>query len=91
MEKAKLSLTSQDENKLPSNIEAEQSLIGSKNFPELTILDISSMISLLTKTDPIKDCSASIFEGNLFSSAEARLNFTFSIVRILIELKLIET
>ena len=29
MEKAKLSLTSTKENKLPSNIEAEQSLIGS--------------------------------------------------------------
>ena len=29
MEKAKLTLTSSEENKLPSNLEAEQALIGS--------------------------------------------------------------
>ena len=44
----------------------------------VTIFEISSIISLLTKTDPIKDCSASIFEGNLFSSELLILSFTFS-------------
>ena len=33
----------------------------------MTILDISSIISLFTITEPINDCSASKFEGSFFS------------------------
>ena len=36
-----------------------------KKLVELTIVDISSMISLLTKTEPIKACSASMLDGCL--------------------------
>ena len=42
------------------------------------MLDISSIISLLTKTDPIKACSASRLEGNFFSSKLLMLSLIFN-------------
>jgi hypothetical protein len=42
-------------------------------------------MSLLTKTDPISDCSASMFEGNLFSSVDESVNFVFSSNETIIE------
>ena len=45
MEKAKLSLTSSEESKLPSNIEAEQSLIGSVLVNNDIIDEISNIVT----------------------------------------------
>ena len=53
MEKAKLSLTSTEENKLPSNIEAEQSLIGSVLVNNDIIDEISNIVSAGKFFDPI--------------------------------------
>ena len=53
MEKAKLSLTSTKENKLPSNIEAEQSLIGSVLVNNDIIDEISNIVSAGKFFDPI--------------------------------------
>ena len=53
MEKAKLSLTSSEENKLPSNIEAEQSLIGSVLVNNDIIDEISNIVSAGKFFDPI--------------------------------------
>jgi len=53
MEKAKLSLTSTDENKLPSNIEAEQSLIGSVLVNNDIIDEISNIVNAGKFFDPV--------------------------------------
>ena len=53
MEKAKLALTSQDENKLPSNIEAEQSLIGSVLVNNDIIDEISNIVNAGKFFDPV--------------------------------------
>ena len=53
MEKAKLSLTSAEENKLPSNIEAEQSLIGSVLVNNDIIDEISNIVNAAKFFDPI--------------------------------------
>ena len=53
MEKAKLSLTSTEENKLPSNIEAEQSLIGSVLVNNDIIDEISNIVNAGKFFDPI--------------------------------------
>ena len=53
MEKAKLSLTSPKENKLPSNIEAEQSLIGSVLVNNDIIDEISNIVNPGKFFDPI--------------------------------------
>ena len=53
MEKAKLTLTSQDENKLPSNIEAEQSLIGSVLVNNDIIDEISNIVNAGKFFDPV--------------------------------------
>ena len=53
MEKAKLSLTSPEENKLPSNIEAEQSLIGSVLVNNDIIDEISNILNSGKFFDPI--------------------------------------
>jgi replicative DNA helicase len=53
MEKAKLSLTSTIENKLPSNIEAEQSLIGSVLVNNDIIDEISNIVNAGKFFDPI--------------------------------------
>jgi replicative DNA helicase len=53
MEKAKLSLTLSKENKLPSNIEAEQSLIGSVLVNNDIIDEISNIINAGKFFDPI--------------------------------------
>ncbi|MDC6482013.1 replicative DNA helicase [Pelagibacteraceae bacterium] len=53
MEKAKLSLTSSGENKLPSNIEAEQSLIGSILVNNDIIDEISNIVNASKFFDPI--------------------------------------
>ena len=53
MEKATLTLTSQNENKLPSNIEAEQSLIGSVLVNNDIIDEISNIVSPGKFFDPI--------------------------------------
>jgi replicative DNA helicase len=53
MEKTKLSLTSTEENKLPSNIEAEQSLIGSVLVNNDIIDEISNIVSAGKFFDPI--------------------------------------
>jgi replicative DNA helicase len=53
MEKTKLSLTSTEENKLPSNIEAEQSLIGSVLVNNDIIDEISNIVNAGKFFDPI--------------------------------------
>ena len=53
MEKAKLNLTHIDENKLPSNIEAEQSLIGSILVNNDIIDEIANIINISKFFDPI--------------------------------------
>jgi len=53
MEKAKLSFTSIEENKLPSNIEAEQSLIGSVLVNNDIIDEISNIVNTGKFFDPI--------------------------------------
>ena len=53
MEKAKLTLTSTEENKLPSNIEAEQSLIGSVLVNNDIIDEISNIINSGKFFDPV--------------------------------------
>ena len=53
MEKAKLSLTSAKENKLPSNIEAEQSLLGSVLVNNDIIDEISNIVNSGKFFDPI--------------------------------------
>ena len=53
MEKVKLSLTSTEENKLPSNIEAEQSLIGSVLVNNDIIDEISNIVSSGKFFDPV--------------------------------------
>ena len=53
MEKAKLTLTSAEENKLPSNIEAEQSLIGSVLVNNDIIDEISNIVNAGKFFDPI--------------------------------------
>ena len=53
MEKAKLSLTTSEENKLPSNIEAEQSLIGSVLVNNDIIDEISNIVNSGKFFDPI--------------------------------------
>ena len=53
MEKAKLTLTSTIENKLPSNIEAEQSLIGSVLVNNDIIDEISNIVNAGKFFDPI--------------------------------------
>ena len=53
MEKAKLSLASAGENKLPSNIEAEQSLIGSVLVNNDIIDEISNIVNAGKFFDPI--------------------------------------
>jgi len=53
MEKVKLSLTSTEENKLPSNIEAEQSLIGSVLVNNDIIDEISNIVNAGKFFDPI--------------------------------------
>ena len=53
MEKAKLSLTSTEEKKLPSNIEAEQSLIGSVLVNNDIIDEISNIVNSGKFFDPI--------------------------------------
>jgi len=53
MEKAKLSLTSTDEIKLPSNIEAEQSLIGSVLVNNDIIDEISNIVNAGKFFDPV--------------------------------------
>ena len=53
MEKAKLSLTSSEESKLPSNIEAEQSLIGSVLVNNDIIDEISNIVTAGKFFDPI--------------------------------------
>jgi len=53
MEKAKLSLASTEENKLPSNIEAEQSLIGSVLVNNDIIDEISNIVNAGKFFDPI--------------------------------------
>jgi len=53
MEKVKLSLASAEENKLPSNIEAEQSLIGSVLVNNDIIDEISNIINAGKFFDPI--------------------------------------
>ena len=53
MEKVKLTLTSTEENKLPSNIEAEQSLIGSVLVNNDIIDEISNIVSAGKFFDPI--------------------------------------
>ena len=53
MDKAKLALTSSEENKLPSNIEAEQSLIGSVLVNNDIIDEISNIVSAGKFFDPI--------------------------------------
>jgi replicative DNA helicase len=53
MEKVKLSLTSAGENKLPSNIEAEQSLIGSVLVNNDIIDEISNIVNAGKFFDPI--------------------------------------
>jgi|TARA_B110000444_G_scaffold256945_1_gene294387 replicative DNA helicase len=53
MEKAKLTLTSSHENKLPSNIEAEQSLIGSVLVNNDIIDEISNIVNSGKFFDPI--------------------------------------
>ncbi len=53
MEKAKLSLTSPEEKKLPSNVEAEQSLIGSVLVNNDIIDEISNIVNAGKFFDPI--------------------------------------
>ena len=53
MEKAKLSLTSSEESKLPSNIEAEQSLIGSVLVNNDIIDEISNIVTAGKFFDPV--------------------------------------
>ena len=53
MEKPKLSLTSTEENKLPSNIEAEQSLIGSVLVNNDIIDEISNIVNAGKFFDPV--------------------------------------
>jgi len=53
MEKAKLTVTSIEENKLPSNIEAEQSLIGSVLVNNDIIDEISNIVNAGKFFDPI--------------------------------------
>ena len=53
MEKAKLSIASSEENKLPSNVEAEQSLIGSVLVNNDIIDEISNIINSGKFFDPI--------------------------------------
>jgi replicative DNA helicase len=53
MEKVKLNLTSTEENKLPSNIEAEQSLIGSVLVNNDIIDEISNIVNSGKFFDPI--------------------------------------
>ena len=53
MEKAKLNLASTEENKLPSNIEAEQSLIGSVLINNDIIDEISNIVNAGKFFDPI--------------------------------------
>ena len=53
MEKAKLSIASAKENKLPSNIEAEQSLIGSVLVNNDIIDEISNIVNAAKFFDPI--------------------------------------
>ena len=53
MEKAKLSLASTEENKLPSNIEAEQSLIGSVLVNNDIIDEISNIVNAGKFFDPV--------------------------------------
>ena len=57
MEKAKLSLTSTEENKLPSNVEAEQSLIGSVLVNNDIIDEISNIVSSGKFFDPSSSSS----------------------------------
>ena len=69
--------------KQPSNIEAEQALLGSILVNNDIIDEISSIISLFTRIDPNKACSASIFEG-CFSVVEliaVLISFTLTIIR----------
>ena len=53
MEKVKLSINNSEENKLPSNIEAEQSLIGSVLVNNDIIDEISNIVSSGKFFDPI--------------------------------------
>ena len=53
MEKTKLTLASTEENKLPSNIEAEQSLIGSVLVNNDIIDEISNIVNSSKFFDPI--------------------------------------
>ena len=53
MEKVKLSISATEENKLPSNIEAEQSLIGSVLINNDIIDEISNIVSAGKFFDPI--------------------------------------
>jgi|TARA_B100001093_G_scaffold497401_1_gene544277 replicative DNA helicase len=53
MEKAKLSIASSEENKLPSNVEAEQSLIGSVLVNNDIIDEISNVVNSGKFFDPI--------------------------------------
>ena len=53
MEKVKLNLTTTQENKLPSNIEAEQSLIGSVLVNNDIIDEISNIVSSGKFFDPV--------------------------------------
>ena len=53
MEKAKFTISQTDENKLPSNIEAEQSLIGSVLVNNDIIDEISNIVNAGKFFDPI--------------------------------------
>jgi replicative DNA helicase len=53
MEKVKLSINNSEENKLPSNIEAEQSLIGSVLVNNDIIDEISNIVNVGKFFDPI--------------------------------------
>jgi len=63
MEKIKLNLNSIEENKLPSNIEAEQSLIGSVLVNNDIIDEISNIVSAGKFFDPIHRKIYEVIEG----------------------------